>query len=419
MPDDRIRRPPPNADRPLQPTVVRPLQRFLGSATAASGVLLVAAAFAIAVANVPFGDAWEKVWRTPVAVGLGTLRIEEPVRFWVNEGLMTFFFLLAGMEIKREVTAGELRDPRAAALPVLAAIGGMALPAALYLAVTSGTAGADGWGAAMPTDLAFALGVLVLAARAAPPGLRTFLLTLAIVDDVGTIVMFALFYASDLSASALGLAAIASIAIVVLERAHVDTALGYAACGAIMWLALYEGGVHPALAGVVLGLLAPAGPIRRPDAAGAQSRRASVVSLERRLLPWVNFGVLPLFALANAGVRFTDVGGWRTGGGLRVLLALGVLRPLAKIAGIAGVGWLATSVGLARLPDRVGIRHLAGAGAAAGIAFTVSLLVVDASFASDPELLAAAKVGVIASWLVSGVCALAILRFPDAGPRSD
>ena len=340
-----LRLPWSRSDRAFPRTVVRPLQEFLRSSTASALPLFCAAVVALAWANSPWWRSYERLWATTLTVGVGRWAINEDLRFWVGEGLMTFFFLLAGLEIKRELVTGELRDRRAAIVPVAAAVGGMAVPAVIYLVATSGTPAADGWGMAMPTDLAFALAIVVIAMRSAPPGIRPFLLTLAIADDLLTIVVVAVFYAGSVSWLPLGLALLSVAAMIVCERAHVRHLLVYVVLGVLTWLFAYHAGVHPALVGAVLGLLAPALPFQRPaDVSAAAHRIADETSdhpdppdedaaswlelarlsheavsplarIEHELLPWVNLAALPLFALANAGVHLS--GGWWWGGGAR------------------------------------------------------------------------------------------------------
>jgi NhaA family Na+:H+ antiporter len=418
---------------------VRPLQEFLRSTTAGALPMFIALLVALAWVNAPWWRSYEQVWSTPVVVRLGAWSIAEDLRFWINEGMMTLFFLLAGLEIKRELATGELRDRRAVVAPVLGAIGGMLVPALIYLAITRGTAASDGWGMAMPTDLAFALAILILAARMLPPGLRPFLLTLAIVDDVLTVVVVGAFYAGHLSGGWLALAVLSLVAMVACERAHVRHLIPYVALGALTWLCAYEGGVHPALVGALLGLLAPARPFHRPAVVSGAARRiadqtsddpdppdvdaASWLELarlsgdavsplartEHALLPWVNLFVLPLFALANAGVRLS--GGWWSGRAERsLILGLVLARLVGKVIGITGAGLLAKRWRLGRLPDGVGLGTLAGLAVAAGAPFTVSLFVASATFPEGSTLLAAAQIGVLLSLAACAIGAAVIFR---------
>jgi NhaA family Na+:H+ antiporter len=407
-------------------------------------VLLAAALVALVWANSPFSGSYDRLWSTRIVVSGGGFAIREDLRYWANEGLMALFFLVAGLEIKREFLTGELRDRRAALLPVVAAAGGMAVPALIYLALNAGGAGARGWGVAMPTDLAFALGILALASRNAPPGLKPLVLTLAIVDDIGTIVVIALFYSGGIRWAPLALAGTLAVAILVVQRIHVRSGAVYAALGVGIWLAMQRSGVHPALAGVVVGLLTPAFPFQRPHTVSREAHRVAdetvddpsppdadshhwlrlswlsreAVSplgrIEHVLLPWVSFLVLPLFALANAGVRLT-------GGGLHVAIGSAVFagivlgRLVGKVVGITLAVWLLVRTGVARLPAGATWRHVVGIGCAASVPFTVSLFV--AGLALPPSLDAVARVGIIVSAIAGGLLGYLVLRSPRA-PRA-
>jgi NhaA family Na+:H+ antiporter len=434
-----LRRPWSRSDRFVPRVLVRPLHEFLRTSTASVGLLTAAAVIALVWANSPWRSSYDDLWRMSVSIRFGAHEVVEGLRFWINEGLMTLFFMLAGLEIKRELVTGELRDNRAAILPVMGAVGGMLLPAAIFLAITQGTGASDGWGAAMPTDLAFALGILVLAARSAPPGLRPFLLTLAIADDILTVGVVALFYSGGITWAPVGLAVLALIAIAGCRSLHVRHVAPYLILGVIAWGAVYRSGVHPALAGAAFGLLTPAVPFQRPAHVSAEAHRIAdattddpeppdadaplwfelsrlsretvspLARVEHALLPWVNLAALPLFALANAGVRLS---GDALSGATEKRLVVGLVlaRLLGKTAGITGA-CLATARGrLARLPTGVAARSLTGAAAAAGAPFSVSLFVVAATFPEGSSLRAAAQIGVLASIVVCGVASTAILR---------
>ena len=439
-----LRLPWSRSDRAFPRTVVRPLQEFLRSSTASALPLFCAAVVALAWANSPWWRSYERLWATTLTVGVGRWAINEDLRFWVGEGLMTFFFLLAGLEIKRELVTGELRDRRAAIVPVAAAVGGMVVPAVIYLVATSGTPAADGWGMAMPTDLAFALAIVVIAMRSAPPGIRPFLLTLAIADDLLTIVVVAVFYAGSVSWLPLGLALLSVAAMIACERAHVRHLLVYVVLGVLTWLFAYHAGVHPALVGAVLGLLAPALPFQRPaDVSAAAHRIADETSdhpdppdedaaswlelarlsheavsplarIEHELLPWVNLAALPLFALANAGVRLS--GGWWSPTTARLVVGLIVARLAGKVVGIVGACWLVARLRLGRIPGPGGLGAPAAAAAAAGAPFTVSLFVASSVFPEGSPLLAAARLGILLSIVVSGVGAFVITRAGHVRP---
>jgi Na+/H+ antiporter NhaA len=380
------------------------VQDFLRTSTAGATPMFAAAAVALVWVNSPWWQTYERLWATHVTIGVGRWAIHEDLRFWVGEGLMTSFFLLAGMEIKRELTSGELRHRRSAVMPVVAAAGGMVVPALLYVAATHGTSAVDGWGMAMPTDLAFALGILVLLVRTAPPGIRPFLLTLAIVDDLLTVVVVGVGYANGFAAApaALGLASVGLM--IVCERARVRHLSVYVVLGVLTWLFAYHAGLHPALVGAVLGLLTPAHPFRRTDAVSPLAR------IEHDLLPWVNLGVLPSFALANAGVRLSGLE-W-TSVTTAVVVGMVLARLVGKTVGVLGAAALVARARLGRLPAPGGWGAPAAAAAAAGAPFTVSLFVATSVFAEGSPLLAAARVGVLLSIVVCAAAAFALGRLP-------
>ncbi len=386
--------------------ILGPLQELLSRATAGAVLLLAAAAVALVWANSPLRASYTDLWGTEVVAGVGRWAIRQDLRHWVNDGLMTLFFLLAGLEIKRELTSGELRDRRRAVLPVLAALGGMVVPALLYLVANAGHAGVRGWGMAMPTDMALVLGVLALASPRVPTSLKAFVVTLAIADDVGTIVAVLVAYSHDAEAW-WALAALAVVGtVVLLRRIHVRWTPAYVVLGVCLWLAMRAAGLNPTLAGVAMGLLAPAEPYERP---AGREHSPPVARAEHLLLPWVTFAVLPLFALANGGVELsaaplTDPAGFRVAAGLTLA------RLIGKVAGIVGVSWLAVRTGVGRLPADVRWPHLMGVGVVAGIGFTVSLFVAELALGGTGVLADAARMGVLFSSVLSGAMGLVILR---------
>ena len=428
-----------HSERLVPRRVVRPLQEFLQASTSSGIVLIVAAAIALAWANSPFADSYERLWNTRLSVDLGASSIEGSLRMWVNEGLMALFFLVVGLEIKRELLTGELRDRRAAALPAIAAVGGMVLPALIYLALNPSEPAARGWGIAMPTDIAFTLGILALAVRDAPAGLKAFVLSLAIVDDLLTVVVIAVFYPSDIDVRPLLVAVAIGAAFFGFERIHVRAPLVYVALGVGMWLALHEAGVPPALAGVAVGFLAPAVPFQRPSDVSEEALRVAdetvdepdppdadapywlrlawlskeavspLTRVEHLLLPWTSFVVLPLFALANAGIVLS-VDSLSSAFDSPVTLALSVGRVLGKVLGIGLATWLALRFGAGRLSPGVRLDHVVGVAAAAGIAFTVSLFVAQLAFSNDAGLLSDAKIGILGSAIIAGPLGLYLLR---------
>ncbi len=365
-----------------------PLGEFVASEAAGSLVLMGCAALALIVCNTPLGPGYE--------AALHHLR---PA---VDDGLMALFFLLVGLEIKRELVRGELAGVRKAALPILGALGGMALPAAIYLLWTRGTPYGRGWGIPIATDIAFAVGVLTLLRRRVPPSLQVFLTALAIADDLGAVVVIVLFYAAHPVVWALALALGLAVTLVVLNRAGVRRLWPYLVVGVLLWIAVYRSGVHATIAGVALGMSLPC-----DRAAGAGP--SPLERLEHALEPWIAFVVLPLFALTNAGVALP----WRhLGGALLHPVTMGVFVGLVvgKVLGVFGSTVAATRAGWGTRPSGASTRQLFGAAALAGIGFTMSIFVATLAF-GDGELLDAAKIGVIAASLVSALIGSLVLRF--------
>ena len=325
---------------------------------------------------------------------------------------MTFFVLVVGLEIKRELVSGELRGRRAALLPVIAAVGGMAVPAIVYLACTAGGPGSRGWGIAMPTDVAFALGVLALAIPRAPAGLRAFLLSLAIVDDLLTVLVIAVVYPTGVSPGWLAAAMVAAIAMFLLVRFRVRSVPAWIVLGIGLWVALREVGVSPTLAGVAIGLLTPAMPFQ---AAAYEGREpiTPVTRLETLLHPWTSYLVVPLFALANAGVSVT-AGAFGAPGAGRVGIGIVLGRTLGKVIGIVIASWIAVRSRAARLPGGVRWPHIVGVAAAAGIPFTVSLFIAELAL-GDRALLPAAKLGILTAAALAGAAGFVLLRRAERG----
>lgn len=355
------------------------------------------AVLAVVWANSPVSDSYFDFWGQYLTIGWGPTAITEDLQHWVNDGLMVLFFFVVGLEIKRELAIGELRDARAAALPAAAALGGVVVPALIFVALTSGEARA-GWGIPMATDIAFAVGVLALLGDRIPAGAKLLLLSVAIVDDIIAITVIALFYAESVSMSWLAGAVVGLAVVVVMRRLGVNVIWPYALVGVVVWVATLESGVHATIAGVALGLLTPA-----RDVGG----RNVLATLEHRLHPWSAFVVVPLFALANAGVNF---GGGLLGEAASTALpwaiALGLV--FGKIVGIGAAVWLAVRTGLGRLPQGVGALHVVGVAAVAGIGFTVSLFIADLAY-KDPTLTETAKVGIFAGSLLAGVIGAALM----------
>ncbi len=368
------------SDRKIPRYFARPVRRFLHTEAAGGLVLLVAAAVALVLANSPLADGFERVWRTEAGFEIGSLSLREDLRHWTNDALMTIFFFVVGLEIKRELVVGELNERRKAALPAIAALGGMAVPALLYLAFNRSGDASNGWGIPMATDIAFAVGVLALLSKRVPPGLKVFLLSLAIVDDIGAIPVIALFYSDQLHTGWLLAAASLVGVIVLLRAASVKWVPVYVAVGSFVWLATFESGVHATIAGVLLGLLTPARPAdpggfqdvasgaagleEEPDAESlraihmeAQETVSVAERLEHVLHPWTSYVVIPLFALANAGVALS-AGSLGQAVGSTVTIGIIVGLPLGTIVGISLFSWLAVKLRVGVLPEGVTKRHL-------------------------------------------------------------
>ena len=415
--------------------VVRPLRTFLARESASGALLVIASVAALVWANSPWRDSYHDLWGTELGISLGDHALRMDLHHWVNDGVMVIFFFVVGLEIKRELAQGELRDPRAAALPAIAALGGMVVPAALFAVIAIGGDGAHGWGIPMATDIAMALGVLALAgSRVVPPALALFLLALAIVDDIGAILVIAVFYSDGIDGRWLLTAGLCVAAVLLLRAARIAWTPAYVAVGVAMWFATHEAGVHATLAGVVLGLLAPTTPYIDSgdlddadvvDLHGAGAARSTAVMarhsisvverLEYLLHPWSSYAIVPLFALANAGIEISgeslgDAVGSRVVWGVIVGLVVG--KPL----GITLATWIATRSGLASLPPGIAMTQIAAVGVVAGIGFTVSLFVADLAYAGE-DVLDAAKLAVLAASTVAGLTGLAVLR--AIGRRGD
>lgn len=415
----------------------RAVREFLATESAGGAVLLAAALVALVWANSPWRGGYEAVWGTELTVRLGSLEIAEDLRHWVNDALMALFFFVVGLEIKRELVAGELRQWRAAALPAVAALGGMVVPALIYFALNAGKPGARGWGVPMATDIAFAVGVVALLGRRVPPALKLFLLTLAVVDDIGAIVVIAAFYAGGVRWEALVVAAGLLAVTAALYRARLFWMPANVVLGIGVWLATFESGIHPTMAGVALGLLTPARPLapamvaRRwasdltDDPSAAQTRAMtrlanSTVSLaerlEHKLHPLTGFAIVPLFALANAGVTLhadaLDAPG-------AAAVGVGVVAGLVvgKLVGVTGFAWLSVRAGVGRLPHGLGWSQVVGAAAVAGIGFTVSIFIAGLAF-TDPGLQSAAKLGTLAGSLLASIVGAGWLALAARDPAS-
>lgn len=450
-----IRRTWSESQRFVPRTMVQPLQRVLQHEASGGLLMLVAAVAAIVWANSPWSQSYLDFWSTPLRFELGELiHLDHlTLQTWVNDALMAVFFLLVGVEIKREAVHGDLRDLRSVTLPIVAALGGMIVPAAIYAAVTAGHPGSNGWGIPMATDIAFAVGVVSLLGARVPLAAKVFLLTLAVADDIGAIVVIAVFYTGDLAFGWLALAASSLVAIFLMRRNDVQALAPYLAIGALAWLALLESGVHATLAGVALGLLTPAWPLHSPRRYPAEVRQlvnrierayydrvlteeefeenehliaevarlsmnstSPLARLERALSPWVAYVIVPTFALANAGVVLSA----DTLGGLvsdPVTLGVGLGLVVGKTLGVFGASVVAVKLGIGRLPTDTTWRHVFGLALCAGIGFTVALFVTSISL-RDPAIADSAKVGILFGSLLAGVLGYTFLRAVPNGRRT-
>lgn len=383
---------------PFAGRYITPLGNEFASVEALSGiVLLLAAAVALCWANSPWSDSYTSFWGYDVTATLGRFSVADDLRHWVNDGLMAIFFFVVGLEVKRELTEGELTDRRAASLPLLAAVGGMVVPALVFFAWNPSGSGSSGWGIPMATDLTFALGVLALLGARIPPGLKLFLLTLAVVDDIGAIAVIAVFYSNDVQAEWLAGAALTIAAVVLMQRLGVRYALAYVAPGLVLWVCVFQSGVHATIAGVALGFLTPV-----VDSRG----RRVIDALEHRLHPWTSFLVVPVFVLANAGIV---LGGDAVRAAASSSITWGVATGLVagKTVGIVAASAVCVALGLSRLPVGSSFRQLTGVAALAGIGFTVSLFIADRSFTLGA--LDEAKIGILAGSVVAGVLGTGVL----------
>ncbi len=418
------------------------IERFLHVEAVGGGVLLIAAAAALIWANSPFHADYEHLWHAPLTIGLGDYVLQLPLHFWINDGLMTVFFLLVGMEIRRELYEGALASARLAALPLAAAIGGVAVPALIYLAVNTDPALRPGWAIPTATDIAFAVGVLALLGKSIPGSVRIFLLALAIIDDIAAILIIAAFYSAGLDYSGLLIAAVGVLGVLGLRQIGVGTAYAYVVPGAVLWFGLLQTGVHPTIAGVVLGLMTPVLPLRtreRPADTAAralhdlnrrlelphqdprllieplkQLRQAQreilppVVRVQAALHPWVAYLVMPLFALANAGVRLdgVDLSAPAVQG---IVVGVAAALVFGKPVGILLGSWAAVRLGWCRLPSGLTWPGIALVGCLGGIGFTMSIFIAHLAFSIDGHL-AAAKAGVLLASVIAAIVGLVFGR---------
>ncbi len=386
---------------------------------AAGGVILLSAAVvAMVIANTPAASAYENLLKTSLELRIGNFGIDKPLILWINDGLMAIFFFLVGLELKREMLEGHMASLRQASLPAFAALGGMAVPALIYAAFNHGNAEAlGGWAIPSATDIAFALGVLALLGRRVPTPLKIFLLGVAIFDDLGAIVIIALFYSADMSLLALGVAAGLVLGLLILNRCGVRRPAAYFLLGVPLWIAVLKSGVHATLAGVVLALFIPVGPSRGGVATADQP--SPLRELEHALHPWVAFGVLPIFAFANAGVPLTGLSFADLIHPVPLGIALGLI--IGKPVGIMLMCLLAATLRLTRLPGEVRWSELWGASVLCGIGFTMSLFIASLAFEQrGVNFQGLERVGILAGSLLAGIAGYLVLRFvlPSASQRA-
>ena len=413
--------------------VVQPLQRFAQTETSSGVLLALMALAALAWANSPWHESYVHLWETEVGLEVGSWALHLSLHEWINDAAMAIFFFVVGMEIKRELVHGQLRDPRAAALPVIAAVGGMVVPALIYTAFNAGGEASGGWGIPMATDIAFAVGALTLVGKSLPSSLKVFLLTLAVADDLGAIAVIAIFYSEGVRFAWLAVLAATAIAIYGMQRASVRWLTPYVLLAVVMWYATLQSGIHATIAGVLLGFLTPSMPFHAPKRAAQVLHRAldrvtatqagedadvdeyelldvsrlsreavsPLARLESTLHPWSAYLILPVFALANAGVRVagTDIGELLTRPvTLGVMLGLVIGKPL----GVLAASWIATRLHVGVLPDGVTWPQVTTVGLFAGIGFTVALFVAGLSF-TDPGLTDGSKVGILIASVLAAV----------------
>lgn len=379
---------------------LEPFQRFASSEAAGGIVLLVCTATALAWANSPWRDGYQTLLHHALPAGGSYLRLDLSVHEWINDGLMSLFFFLVGLEIKREMLVGELASIRRAALPIAGAIGGMLVPAALYVLINGAGPGAKGWGIPMATDIAFALGVVTLLGPRVPLALKIFLAAVAIVDDIGAVLIIAIFYTASIARASLAVAAGVFVILVLLNRAGVQRVAPYVILGVVLWIAILESGIHATIAGVLLAMTIPA--------KMAHDGRASLLArLEHALQGPVAFVIVPLFALANAGVR---IGGASSNNrSMTVLIGVAAGLVVGKPLGISFASWLAVRMRIATLPDGVDWRSLYAIAWLGGIGFTMSLFVGALAF-TDAALLDSAKLGVLLASCVAACMGWLMIR---------
>ncbi len=423
--------------------ILGPMQEFIQQSQASGIILLIVTVLALVIANSPLATWYNTLLETHIGLSTGSLILEESVLHWINDGLMALFFFVVGLEIKREVLVGELANLRVATLPILAALGGVLVPAGIYIWLNRGSDAAQGWGVPMATDIAFALGCLALLGNRVPLGLKVFLTAVAIVDDLMAVLVIAIFYASGLQLAWLGVGLGILLLLALVNVFGIRNPLVYASLGVLVWLAFLYSGVHATIAGVLVAMTIPAR--RQIDAPTFLARaygilrqfeeskhegtpghtvevqqstvieleevceqvQAPLQKMEHALYGWVAFAIMPIFAFANAGVVISTTS-WGNES-LPVLLGIVLGLTIGKPIGILGAAWLAVRTGIATLPQGVTWRHMLGSGVLAGMGFTMSLFIASLAF-GDPDILASAKLAILIASLIAGITGFILLR---------
>ena len=425
--------------------ILKPINDFLHKEASGGILLIIFTLIALVWANTSFSDSYHNLWHTHITVSLGNLlTLDYPLHYWINDGLMVIFFFTVGLEIKRELLVGELSSIQKSSLPIAGALGGMIIPAVLYSLLNAGGSGSGGWGIPMATDIAFVVGIMALLGPRIPLTLKIFVLALAIADDIGAVLVIAIFYTAEISTSALIVAAIVLVVLIILNRLGTKSLIAYSLLGIILWVAFLKSGVHATIAGVLLAFTIPASSrfdtkkfsdkvkefINHFDSTGEHwknvlnnaERQNDVMAIETScekvltplqrfehgLHPWVSFFIIPVFALANAGVTLSGLNIFEA---LFSEISLGIILGLfvGKQIGIFGFSFLAVKLKLASLPQGVNWKNLYGAGMLAGIGFTMSLFIAGLAF-TNPELLDLSKIGVLTGSIISGVFGFIFLK---------
>jgi len=377
---------------------LRVLPNFLKHESAGGIILFFCVIISLLIANSPLGAGFNRLLESQIGFDTDSIHLRYSVALWINDGLMAIFFLLVGLEIKRELVEGELASPKKAALPILSAIGGAIIPALIYVFLNSGTATANGWGIPMATDIAFALAVITMLGKRVPLSLKIFLAALAIVDDLLAILVIALFYSAELDIISLAYAGGIFLLLILFNRFGVKNIAFYLIPGVFIWYFIHHSGIHATVAGVLTALTLPT----TPDA-----KESPLEKLEHALIKPVNFLIIPIFALANTNIRFEDgmVDGLFSGLGMGIVLGLLIGKPV----GIFLMSWLSVKAKICQLPEGANWIHIIGVGFLAGIGFTMSIFIALLSFV-DPELVAVAKFSILTASVLSGVLGFFLLK---------